>query len=230
MTQLGPTVMPRKLILPLLLLLALSWLPPATWEAAAATLSPRQKKIRITAPAGTLPPIPEELAGEEAVLVAWKSRYRMGLYNKGELVKSYVIGLGQTPLGHKERQGDNRTPEGEYRIIQKTTGPFRGRNGRYLGKAWMRLNYPNEQDAESGFARGLISEAEKEAIIAANRDGREPPKSTKLGGGIGIHGWWGRWPGEDRQDLTWGCVTLQNRQMEELFKRVAVGTRVLIYP
>lgn len=200
-------------------------------RAEAATSSPvRNLKNRDRVKTKPLPPIPEELADEAAVLVAWKSRYRMGLYNKGQLVKTYVIGLGQTPVGHKERQGDNRTPEGEYRVIQKTTGPFRGRNGRYLGKAWMRLNYPNEQDAESGFARGLISEAEKEAIIAANRDGREPPKSTRLGGGIGIHGWWGRWPGEDRQDLTWGCVTLQNRQMDELFRQVEVGTRVLIYP
>ncbi|HSH13273.1 MAG TPA: L,D-transpeptidase, partial [Desulfurivibrionaceae bacterium] len=181
----------------LLSLLLLSMAGPLSLKwSEAATLSPaRNFKNRDRVKAEALPPIPEALADEAAVLVAWKSRYRMGLYNKGQLVKSYVIGLGQAPLGHKERQGDNRTPEGEYRIIQKTTGPFRGRNGRYLGKAWMRLNYPNEQDAESGFARGLISEAEKEAIIAANRDGREPPKSTRLGGGIGIHGWWGRWPG-----------------------------------
>lgn len=213
-----------------LLLLTMPGPLPLRWSEAA-TLSPaRNLKNRDRVRAEALPPIPEALADEAAVLVAWKSRYRMGLYNKGQLVKTYVIGLGQAPVGHKERQGDNRTPEGEYRVIQKTTGPFRGRNGRYLGKAWMRLNYPNELDAESGFARGVISEAEKEAIIAANRDGREPPKSTRLGGGIGIHGWWGRWPGEDRQDLTWGCVTLQNRQMEELFRRVEVGTRVMIYP
>lgn len=213
-----------------LLLLPMTGPLPLRWSEAA-TISPaRNLKNRDRVRAEALPPIPETLADEAAVLVAWKSRYRMGLYNKGQLVKTYVIGLGQAPVGHKERQGDNRTPEGEYRVIQKTTGPFRGRNGRYLGKAWMRLNYPNEMDAESGFARGVISEAEKEAIIAANRDGREPPKSTRLGGGIGIHGWWGRWPGEDRQDLTWGCVTLQNRQMEELFRRVEVGTRVMIYP
>jgi murein L,D-transpeptidase YafK len=203
---------------------------PLNLSEAATTSHSRNLKNRDRVTANPLPPIPEELADEPAVLVAWKSRYRMGLYSKGELVKTYVIGLGQDPVGHKEQKGDNRTPEGEYRVIQKTTGPFRGRYGRYLGKAWMRLNYPNEQDAESGFARGLISEEEKEAIIAANRDGREPPRSTRLGGGIGIHGWWGRWPGEDRQDLTWGCLTLQNRQMEELFQRVEVGTRVMIYP
>ncbi len=213
-----------------LLLLFMAGPLPLKWSEAA-TLSPaRHLKNRDHVKDKALPPIPEALADEPAVLVAWKSRYRMGLYSKGQLVKTFVIGLGQTPVGHKVRQGDNRTPEGDYRVIQKTSGPFRGRNGRYLGKAWMRLNYPNVQDAESGFARGLISEAEKEAIIAANRDGREPPKSTKLGGGIGIHGWWGRWPGEDRQDLTWGCLTLQNRQMEELFRRIEVGTRVMIYP
>lgn len=203
---------------------------PLKWSEAATSSQTRNLKNRDRVKAKPLPPIPEELADEPTVLVAWKSRYRMGLYNKGELVKTFVIGLGQTPVGHKVRQGDNRTPEGDYRVIQKTRGPFRGRYGRYLGVGWMRLNYPNEQDAESGFAQGLISETEKEQIIAANRDGREPPKSTRLGGGIGIHGWWGSWPGEDRQDLTWGCLTLQNRQMEELFRRIEVGTRVMIYP
>lgn len=213
-----------------LLLLFLAGFLPVGWSDAATMAPARNSHHRERGRDKALPPIPEALADEDSVLVAWKSRYRMGLYSNGQLVKTYVIGLSQDPVGHKERQGDNRTPEGDYRVIQKSPGPFRGRTGRYLGKAWMRLNYPNEQDAESGFERGLISETEKEAIIAANREGREPPKSTRLGGGIGIHGWWGRWPGEDRQNLTWGCVTLQNRQMEELFRKVEVGTRMVIYP
>lgn len=181
-------------------------------------------------PGEALPPIPAALANEASLLVAWKSRYRMGLYAKGQLLRSYIIGLGQAPSGHKQRQGDNRTPEGDYRIIQKSRGPFSGAYAEYLGVAWLRINYPNATDASNGYRRGLISKAQQDAIIAANREGREPPKNTRLGGGIGIHGWRGKWPGADRQNLTWGCLSLQNQQLDDLYRQVAVGTRLLIYP
>jgi lipoprotein-anchoring transpeptidase ErfK/SrfK len=94
----------------------------------------------------------------------------------------------------------------------------------------MRLNYPNNADAISGFSKKLITEAQKNAIIKANNAGKEPPKTTKLGGGIGIHGWYGDWPGSDRQNLTWGCISVQNAQLEDLYGRVGLQTRVVIYP
>lgn len=197
----------------------------------AATSSPaRNPENREVVGAETLPSLPNVLANETVVLVAWKSRYRLGLYEKGKLVKSYVIGLGQAPVGHKQRQGDNRTPEGEYRIIQKSRGPFAGPYAQYLGVAWLRINYPNEADAINGFNKGLISKGQKDAIIAAHQIGKEPPKNTRLGGGIGIHGWRGKWPGEDRQNLTWGCLSLQNQQLDDLYRQVEVGTRMVIYP
>lgn len=198
----------------------------------AATSSPaRNPENRYAVGTETLPSLPNALADEAAVLVAWKSRYRMGLYEKGKLVKSYVIGLGQAPVGHKERQGDNRTPEGDYRIIQKSRGPFDGGPySQYLGVAWLRINYPNGADAINGFRKGLITKGQKDAIIAANQTGKEPPKNTRLGGGIGIHGWRGDWPGEDRQNLTWGCISVQNPQLDDLYRQVEVGTRMVIFP
>ncbi len=177
-----------------------------------------------------LPPLPDSLSNEDAVLVAWKSRYRMGLYSKGKLEKIYVIGLGKKPLGHKQMQGDNRTPEGEYRITQKSRGPFSGPYAQFLGVGWLRINYPNNTDAVNGFQKGLITEQQKNDIIAAEKSGKEPPKNTKLGGGIGIHGWWGEWPGKDRQNLTWGCISVQNSQLDELYRHVNVGTKLVIYP
>lgn len=179
--------------------------------------------------ADSLPALPDSLLNEDTLLVAWKNRYRMRLYHSGKTVKTYIIGLGQEPLGHKQQQGDNRTPEGDYKIIQKARGPFTGDYGAYLGVAWMRMNYPNNSDAIEGFRKKRITEAQKNAIIAANKAGKEPPKNTKLGGGIGIHGWNGNWPGEDRQNLTWGCITIQNIQLEDLYKRVNTGTRIVVY-
>lgn len=178
----------------------------------------------------SLPALPDSLAKEDTVIVAWKSRYRMRIYHKGKPVKTYIIGLGQEPIGHKQQQGDNRTPEGDYKIIQKSRGPFEGAYAHYLGVAWMRLNYPNSADAINGFKKKLITEAEKNAIIKANKAGKEPPKTTKLGGGIGIHGWYGEWPGTDKQNLTWGCISVQNTELEDLYKRVKVGVRVVVFP
>jgi hypothetical protein len=176
-----------------------------------------------------LPPLPDSLRDVDTLLIAWKSKYRMQLYYSGKLQKTYIIGLGQEPIGHKQQQGDNRTPEGNYRIIQKTVGPFTGGgSSAWLGTRWMRLNYPNNSDAKAGLDKKLISKDEYNRIVAANKSGKEPPKNTKLGGGIGIHGWNGRWPGNDEQDITWGCISMQNDQVEDLYDRVGLQTRIVI--
>jgi hypothetical protein len=174
--------------------------------------------------------LPDSLAKIENLLIAHKSDYRMSLYAKGKLIKTYIIALGQEPIGPKLQQGDNKTPEGTYKIIQKSRGPFEGDYSQYLGVAWMRINYPNNADAENGFKKGWITEVQKKSIYDANEKGIAPPKTTKLGGGIGIHGWWGEWPDKDQQNLTWGCISLQNVDLDDLYGRVPVGTTILILP
>jgi murein L,D-transpeptidase YafK len=154
----------------------------------------------------------------------------MKLYEEGKFVKEYRIALGQSPEGHKIKQGDNKTPEGQYRIIEKTVGPFGGAYGSFLGSRWMRLNYPNTWDAEVGLRKNAISKSQFEQIEKANNEGREPLKTTKLGGGIGIHGWSGNWPETDRQNLTWGCVSMEQEALEDLYRKVSKGCAVLIYP
>lgn len=176
-----------------------------------------------------LPTLPDSLKNEDTLLIAYKSKYRMQLYYKGVLQKTYIIGLGQDPIGHKQQQGDNKTPEGDYRIIEKTVGPFTGANP-YLGNRWMRLNYPNNADAKAGLEKKLITQSQYDQIVSANKKGTMPLKTTDLGGGIGIHGWYGEWPGDDEQDITWGCVSMQNDQVKDLYDRVGLQTRIIIYP
>jgi hypothetical protein len=167
---------------------------------------------------------------EHEIIVAVKHTHRMTRYRDGEAINRYDIALSQEPVGHKQVQGDNRLPEGEYRLIQKARGPFTdGAFARFLGVAWIRLNYPNNHDARAGLARGIISRKEHDSIIAANNDGRWPPKNAALGGGIGIHGWAGTWP-EDTRALTWGCISMRNEDLAEFYDSVSVGTRVLILP
>ena len=168
-------------------------------------------------------------SSEKQILIAVKSKYQMCLYEEGSLKETYEIALSQEPVGHKEKQGDNRLPEGEYRIIQKSKGPFSGDYAAYFGPAWFRINYPNNYDAEEGYRKKLISANELERIKLANASGSEPPKNTALGGGIGIHGWAGNWPLEQR-DLTWGCISMRNQDLPSFYSLIRLQTPILILP
>lgn len=171
-------------------------------------------------------------AEEPAFLVVVKSRTQMDLFKQGRKVKTWEIGLSQSPDGHKFAEGDRKMPEGAYRIVEKSRGPFKGEWWTaYLGAAWMRLSYPNAEDARTAFAAGRISKAEHDAIVAADRAGKTPPQKTVLGGGIGIHGWIEKeWSDNDSRSLTWGCVSMHNAELKAMYDEVPVGTVVVILP
>ncbi len=76
-------------------------------------------------------------------IVVEKSKRRMTLYKKKKALKSYNIGLGFNPNGHKRFEGDGKTPEGEYFIYTKNP-----RSAFYLS---LGISYPNRQDV--AFAR-----------------------------------------------------------------------------
>jgi hypothetical protein len=158
-----------------------------------------------------------------------KHEYSMKYYRYGKLEKTFEIALSQNSKGAKQMQGDNKMPEGEYRIIQKSRGPFSGDVAEYFGPAWMRLNYPNNFDAERGLKNSMISQNQYNSIVKANNELREPDKTTALGGGIGIHGWKGSWPLSFR-DLTWGCISMNNSDLDTWYKKFPIGTIVIIQP
>lgn len=194
--------------------------------AGTAALNPDQRQPGSTYHRGLRLP-PEAAAGK--YIVAVKHRRRMFLYENRQQVAAYEIALSQSPQGHKQRKGDNRLPEGRYRICQKAKGPFPGRWGRYFGPRWLRINYPNADDARAGLKRGLISRAQHDAIVAADRNNRIPPQDTVLGGGIGIHGWApSDWPDEGNRHLTWGCISMHNRELIGFYNWAELGTPVFI--
>jgi murein L,D-transpeptidase YafK len=138
------------------------------------------------------------------------------LYSGNNLLRTYTVGLGFSPAGDKERQGDGRTPEGDFYVCSKND-----RSRYYLS---LGLSYPNEEDAERGLGAGLISRAERDRIISALRRRGVPPWNTGLGGEIFIHGH------GSSSDWTLGCVALENEEMRELFFAVPKGTPVRIEP
>jgi murein DD-endopeptidase MepM/ murein hydrolase activator NlpD len=168
-------------------------------------------------------------AKEKSLIIASKKDYRLLYCRDGKVVEDLPVALSQQPLGAKVEDGDNRTPEGEYRIIQKAEGPFDGEFGKFLGARWMRINYPNTYDARAALEAGRIGKRECEAIIAANAAGKMPPADSKLGGGIGIHGWASDWP-DGPQNLTWGCLSLREADLKKLYSLAVKGTVVMISP
>ena len=126
----------------------------------------------------------------------YKSQRRMELLRDGKVIARYRIALGDAPVGHKRQQGDERTPEGDYRITY--------RNARSRFHLSLRVSYPNEADSRQAKARGV-----------------DP------GGDIMIHGATPTWY---LRDWTDGCIAVTDAQIEEIWRRVPVGTPIRITP
>ena len=62
-------------------------------------------------------PLPENAVIDR--LVVYKSKRTMSAYSQGRLLKTYPISLGKQPVGHKQFEGDGKTPEGKYRINER---------------------------------------------------------------------------------------------------------------
>lgn len=167
---------------------------------------------------------------EKNLLIVKKEGYEIFFFKEGELVEKRTVCLGQNSKGHKAQEGDNRTPEGHYFISQKAKGPFYNSTGPYLGNSWMRVSYPNAFDAEKGFQKGYITKQQRNSIVNSFWSKRQPLENTKLGGGIGLHGWYGEWEETGQQDMTWGCVCMHNHEIDELYPKIPVGTTLLIVP
>jgi hypothetical protein len=144
----------------------------------------------------------------------------LSLYAGADAVMSYPIALGFDPTRDKEREGDGRTPEGDFVI---TLAQDRDLAAKYGARSLL-LGYPNEAHAARGLRQGLVDRAEADAISAAVRAGRTPPQTTRLGGSIRIHG------GGVGTDWTHGCVALRDADVVELYRYVGVGTRVRVLP
>jgi murein L,D-transpeptidase YafK len=148
-------------------------------------------------------------ADSEYAIIVRKEERTLTVYHRTEQQKVYPIVLGIASYGPKVYQGDLRTPEGVYRISSKRPHARWGR--------FMSLSYPNDQDRDR-YAMAL-SEGRVPII-----DGHAPG----IGGAVGIHG-------TDREDSnvrgddwTWGCVSLLNEHVAELYDTIPIGTPVLI--
>lgn len=153
----------------------------------------------------------------------FKTRRLLRAHCLGGGVVEKTAALGRRRGAAKRAAGDERTPEGDYRV----SGPPRA--SRF--HLFLPLDYPSRADADRALADGRISKRDYRRIALAHHHGRHPPGDTPLGGEIGLHGEGRRWRG-DSADLDWtlGCVALADDDIAYLAHRVEVGTPVRILP
>lgn len=97
-----------------------------------------------------------------------KGKKELTLYVNHQVIGVWACNIGtNSDLGKKQVEGDRITPSGEYYICL--------RNPKSNYHLSLGLSYPDKSDADRGFAQGLISEAEKDAIYAAIDQGDVRP-------------------------------------------------------
>ena len=75
-----------------------------------------------------------------------KADRKMYLMHKDKVLKTFDIALGFVPEGHKQFEGDGKTPEGQYLISH--------RNPRSQYHLSLGISYPNDQDRAYAASKG----------------------------------------------------------------------------
>ncbi|HEX7723310.1 MAG TPA: L,D-transpeptidase family protein [Pyrinomonadaceae bacterium] len=170
-------------------------------------------------------PLPER---EPVLILVDQTTYKMRVVHNGRTDGEYDVSFGQAK-GPKRIEGDNKTPVGMYFVTQKHEGSFDGPYGAYYGGYWIKVNYPNQFDSGRALAEGLINK-QQAATIAARWQQRQPTlENTKLGGGIGFHGWVKEWSNDGPRHLSWGCVVMHIYDISKLYDQIPEGTMVVIF-
>jgi hypothetical protein len=145
-----------------------------------------------------------------------KEKRRLYVFHRDTLVREYPIGLGSSPVGDKERDGDGKTPEGEFYICGKKESE--GTN------KYLIISYPNRKHVERGQFQGMLSPLAVQTIVTSLESRVQPPGDTPLGGNVCIQG------GGAHRDWTDGSVALYDSDMAELYSLANLGTTVYVRP
>lgn len=136
-------------------------------------------------------------------VVVIKSKRVLMVMRNGEILKIYKIALGKNPVGHKTREGDQKTPEGNYILDSRNS------NSKY--HLSMHISYPNESD-----------------ILNSKKNGVSPGSGIMIHGVTRELEALGRF--HRFSDWTNGCVAVTNFEMKEIWKLVPDGTPIEIKP
>jgi hypothetical protein len=137
------------------------------------------------------------------MILVRKAERRMYLMRANRIIAEYPIRLGLNPSGHKQREGDFRTPEGLYELV--------GRNPRSDFFLSLEVSYPNDEDR----ARAKKSGVAPGGLIMIHGQPNVPRKSPEYYASY---------------DWTNGCIAVSNSDMIDIWLRTQPGTLIAIRP
>lgn len=138
----------------------------------------------------------------------YKSDRIIKLLHRDQIIQSYPMRLGFDPIGHKVKEGDGKTPEGQYILDW--------RNPKSAFYKSLHVSYPNTQDQET--AKGLGVSPGGDVMIHGSATTAQVQKLPQLMRYLPHNDW------------TWGCMAVRNVDMDEIWKLVDDGTTIKIYP
>lgn len=136
-------------------------------------------------------------------IVVRKAERRLYLMREGAVLRSYPIALGLAPVGHKQQEGDFRTPEGKYRLIRRNP-----RSEYFLS---IEVSYPNEVDV----ARAKQMGVSPGGLIMIHGLPNTPRKTLDY---------------YRKTDWTDGCIAVSNSDMVEIWMMTPPDTPIEILP
>jgi murein L,D-transpeptidase YafK len=178
-------------------------------DAAPDSAAPLQASAQL--PASAAPLQTSAIAGSsvEAALpladrvVVRKGERKLQLLRNGVALRTFRVSLGLRPEGHKQFEGDFRTPEGVYRLTRRNP------NSEYFLS--IQVDYPNDRDVARARKQGL----RPGGAIMIHGQPNIPKKSRDYYSNV---------------DWTEGCIAVSNSDMVEIWLMTPPDTPIEILP
>ncbi|NEV61209.1 L,D-transpeptidase family protein [Thiorhodococcus minor] len=148
---------------------------------------------------------PPKYTGPVERVVVKKSQRKLQLVGGGQVMREYRVALGGSPVGHKYREGDQRTPEGSYVLNWRNPSSN-------FHKA-IHISYPSERDRHVSRQLGYSPGGMIMIHGMPNYIRSESMRRQYVG-----------------RDWTQGCIAVQNHEMDEIWRMVRDGTPIEIIP
>lgn len=137
------------------------------------------------------------------LVIVKKSDNMLSLYHGDKVLSTFHVVFGGNPMGHKQQEGDERTPEGKYVLdYKKADSDF------YKS---IHISYPNNSDMKNASIRGI-----------------QPGGDIMIHGQPNYFGW----ASFITQLFNWtnGCIALSNDDMDIVWSSIDSGTPIIINP
>jgi murein L,D-transpeptidase YafK len=136
-------------------------------------------------------------------VVVRKAERQLQLMRGDRVLRTFEVALGLTPTGHKQREGDFRTPEGNYRLA--------GRNPNSDFFLAIQVNYPGPDDLRRASQEGVSPGGQ----IMIHGQPNRPSKPLEY---------------YQTKDWTNGCIAVSNADMVDIWLMTPDNTPIQILP